>query len=159
MVAQLQDEVELEHIPLDDIPPHHTIQTASDDTLMKYLCQSHAVLQFTMDGQQYFQIECLAPGKQLAIASQWDNSIIVCTFPQVPSFAATKLAVMSISLIRDAQLENGIDTLQEACHRPKWRFTKHDLQDWYFSMNLPSGSPPQSPAQLSYTGRNRRYAW
>jgi hypothetical protein len=72
VVAQLQDEVELEHIPLDDIPPHQTIQTASDDTLMKYLCQSHAVPQFTMDGpgQQYrdFQIECLAPGKQLAIA-------------------------------------------------------------------------------------------
>ena len=80
VVAQLQDEVELEHIPLDDIPPHQTIQTASDDTLMKYLCQAHAVLQFTMDGQQYFQIECLAPGKHLAIASQWDNSIIVCIF-------------------------------------------------------------------------------
>ena len=129
VVAQLQDEVELEHIPLDDIPPHQTIQTASDDTLMKYLCQSHAVLQFTMDGQHYLQIECLAPDKQLAVASQWDSSIIVCIFRQVPSLAATKLAVMSLSLIRDALLENGFDTLQEACHRPNWRISKHDLQD------------------------------
>ena len=99
VVAQLQDEVELEHIPLDDISPHQTIQTTSDDTLMRYLCQSHAVLNFTMDGQQYLQIECLAPGKQLALASQWDNSIIVCIFRHIPSLAATKLAVMSLSLI------------------------------------------------------------
>jgi hypothetical protein len=31
-------------------------------------------------------------------------------------------------------------------------FSQHELQDWYFSMNLASGSPSQSPAQLSYTG-------
>jgi hypothetical protein len=41
----------------------------------------------------------------------------------------------------DALLENGLDTLQEACHRPNWRISQHDLQDWYFSMTLPSGSP------------------
>ncbi len=64
-----------------------------------------------MDGQQYLQTECLAPGKQLALASQWDNSIIVCIFRQIPSLAATKLAVMSLSLIRDALLENGLDYL------------------------------------------------
>ncbi len=78
---------------------------------MKNLCQSHAVLKLTTDGQQYFQMKCLAPGKQLVIASQWDNSIIVCIFRQVPSLAATELAVMSLSLIRDALLENGFDTL------------------------------------------------
>ncbi len=89
VVAQLQDEVELEQIPLDDIPPHQTIQTASDDTLVKYLCLSHAVLQFTMDGQQYLQIECLASGKHLAITSQRDSSIIVCIFRQVPSLVAS----------------------------------------------------------------------
>ena len=97
-----------------------------------------------MDGQQYLQIECLAPGKQLALASQWDNSIIVCIFRQILSLAllaATKLVVMSLSLIRDALLENGLDTLQEAYHRPNWRISQHDLQDWYFSMTLPSGSP------------------
>ncbi len=67
LVQQLPDK----RAPGPDGPPFdQTIQTASDDTLMKYLCQSHAVLKFTMDGQQYFQIECLAPGKQLAIASQ-----------------------------------------------------------------------------------------
>jgi hypothetical protein len=59
---------------------------------------------------------------------------------------------MSLSLIRDALLENGLDALQEARHCPNWRISRHDLQDWYFSMNLPSGTPPQSPAQLSYTG-------
>jgi hypothetical protein len=122
VAAQLQDEVELEQTPLDDIPPHQTIQTASDDTLVKYPCLLlHAVLQFTTDGQQYLQIECLASGKQLAIASQWDCSIIVCIFRQVPSLAATKLAVMLLSLIRDALLENGLDALRQACHRPKWR--------------------------------------
>jgi hypothetical protein len=105
-----------------------------------------------MDGQHYLQIECLAPGKQLAIASQWDSSTIVCIFLQVPSLAATKLAVLSLSLIRDALLENGLDTLQKACHRPNWPISKHDLQDRYFSMNLSSGSPSQSLSKLSYTG-------
>ena len=59
---------------------------------------------------------------------------------------------MSLSLIRDALLENGIDTLQEACHRPHWRISKHDLQDWYFSMHLSEGPSLQSLSKLSYTG-------
>jgi len=58
---------------------------------------------------------------------------------------------MSLSLIRDTLLENGIDTLQEACHRPNWRISIHDLQDWYFSVNLFEGSPSQSLSKLSYT--------
>ena len=99
VIAQLQDVVELEYIPLDDIPPHQTIQVTSDDTLMHCLCRSHAVFQFTMDGQQYIQVECLAPGRQLAVTTKWDNSIIVCIFRPEPSLAATKLAVMSLSLI------------------------------------------------------------
>ena len=152
VVAQLPDVVELEHIPLDDIPPHQTIQVTSDDTLMHCLCRSHAVFQFTMDGQQYIQVECLAPGRQLAVTTKWDNSIIVCIFRPEPSLAATKLAVMSLSLIRDALLENGIDTLQEACHRPHWRISKHDLQDWYFSMHPSEGLSLQSLSKLSYTG-------
>ena len=152
VVAQLQDEVELEHIPLNDIPAHQTIQGVSDDTLVQYLCRSHAVLQFTMDGQQYFQIECLVPGKQLTVTSQWANSIIICIFRSEPTREATKLAVLSVSLIRDALLENGLDTLQEACNRPNWRISKHDLQDWYFSLDLSEESSLQSPAKLSYAG-------
>jgi hypothetical protein len=79
---------------------------------MMYLCRLRAVFPFTIDGNQYFQIEYLAPSRQLALETQGSNSIIACILLLAPSLAPTKLAILQMSLIRDALLENGIESIR-----------------------------------------------
>jgi hypothetical protein len=60
----------------------------------------------------------------------------VLQFTMDGQLAATKLAVMSLSPIRDALLENGLDTLREACQRPNWRI----FSTWPPGLVLPDES-------------------
>jgi hypothetical protein len=145
--------VEMENMPLADLSSGQTIQATSDDTLMNCLCQSRAVLPFTINGSQYTQIECIAPAKMMTTASaaQWSSSVIVCFFKPEPWLTATELAVLQLSLLRDTLLESEADHLSEACRRPRWCISKHDLKDWYFFMHLSEAPSASHLSQLRCT--------
>ena len=147
VVEQLEgDQVEIECVPITGVPAEQLISATSNEALIRHLCKTRAVFSFTEDGSYYRQVECLAPVQSAAPAAQCPDSVIVCVFQQEQTFTAAPLAIFTAALIRDTLRDNGIELLHAACCRPRWRVSKRDLKDWYFSLDsteaFSSGTAP-----------------
>ena len=161
VVARLeQDQVEMESVPTSGVPPKQLISATSNETLIQHLCNTRAVFSFTADGSSYLQVECLVPVQSAIPAAQCHDSVVVGVFQQEQTFTATPLAIFTVALIRDTLRDNGIELLQTACTRPRWKVSKRDLTDWYFSLDpieaLPTVTAPHIHCtEADGTGQSR----
>lgn len=117
MAVTRHDLVVLRQTGLTDVPdtPLHLV---SDQVLITALCQSRAVLSFTLDGASEVAAECIVP--LFRVWHQPEASTLVVVREHHGEARPGGWAALGIAFIRDCLLALGVDTVRGACSRQQW---------------------------------------
>ena len=119
----------------------------SDTQLMDQMCKARAVFQYTMDGESYFAVECLAPLSRVWNTPRGQELIVAQVLQHRDQ--AHQVGVIGMALVRDSLKDNGVDSLAEACRRPSWLVSREEFNVWFPSTRWERAKEEQS-TQLSW---------
>jgi hypothetical protein len=98
------------------VDPNVEVQSLSDDHLAQELSKNRAVFVMHLDESQAVSVECLTPIRCIWPAYSGPAMMIVQKFDA--DGESNEMAILSIALIRDCFLAEGITHLHSACARP-----------------------------------------
>jgi len=107
------------------VDPNVEVQSLSDDHLAQELSKNRAVFVMHLDESQAVSVECLTPIRYIWPAYSGPAMMIVQKFDA--DGESNEMAILSIALIRDCFLAEGITHLRSACARPTWRVPRDAL--------------------------------
>ncbi len=107
---------------LTDIPDI-AIADIPDSQLVAHLCRTRAILPLPHTATGSHIIECLLPLRQVVSPYPFRDEYIIARSTTNDS---APLTVIHTALARDCLLEDGSETLHDACNRPPWTVTLAD---------------------------------